>query len=51
MGAAALGDGGATMPWMAGAVLSAGVAMGLLALGPRLQARRAVAARAAAVAA
>jgi MFS family permease len=50
VGAAALGDGGATTPWMAGALLSAAVALGLLALGPRLQERRAVAARAAAVA-
>jgi MFS family permease len=44
VGAAALGDGGAPAPWLGAAALSAIVTAGWLALGPRLQARRAVAA-------
>jgi MFS family permease len=50
IGAAALGDGSATAPWLGAAALSAAVTAGWLLLGPRLQARRAVASASEAVA-
>jgi len=43
VGGALLGDGGAPAPWIAAGVLSVAAGAGLLALGPALEARRAVA--------
>jgi MFS family permease len=43
LGGALLGDGGAATPWIVAAALAAAAGVGLLSLGPALEARRAVA--------